>query len=372
MTAQRYLLFAMASGETSQAYAIASHLHGQGKIVTLILKKDVTRGFFADSAPPFPVRMAGTIDLLKQYVEEYKPEVIILCNSKAFCDDPAFWNASSSLFPKQLVVSVDSNWLFLPTSRMYPYNRWMDRYYVNLPPSVFKEGLLERGGTFDIPKSIADRLEPVGCIPAYLPISKEEKKTVRESFGLYKNEKLIFCYVSGFGAGSRSWVFDNLLHAIDELQEPNVRILIFGDVTKIDMDSLKRPDIILPPKTNMDAFYAALASSDLVFQHQGLATLEQALSARVPTIANVTIYPEDEYPELHIGEVKPFAHVGACILHTKTTPISKIAASIHTYLFDEVAIATMKQCQELQWSNGEEELMKRIEKAYEEKFQTAV
>jgi len=59
-------------------------------------------------------------------------------------------------------------------------------------------------------------------------------------------------------------------------------------------------------------------------------------------------------------------------LHTKTTPISKIAASIHTYLFDEVAIATMKQCQELQWSNGEEELMKRIEKAYEEKFQTAV
>ncbi len=368
MTAQRFLLFAMASGETSQAYAIANYLHGLGKTVTLILKKDVTRGFFADSTPPFPVRMGATVDLFKQYVGEYKPEVIILCNSKAFRDDPAFWNAPSSLFPDKLVVSVDSNWLFLPTSAMYPYNRWMDRYYINLPPSVFKAGLLERGGTFDIPKGIADRLEPVGCIPAYQPISKEGKKKIRESFGLFHDEKLIFCYVSGFGAGSRSWVFDNLLHAVDELQEPKLRVILFGDVTKIDMDSLKRPDIILPPKTNMDAFYAALASSDLVFQHQGLATLEQALSARVPVIANVTTYPDDEYPELHIGEVKPFAHVGACILHTKTTATSKIAASIHTYLFDEVAIATMKQCQELQWSNGEEELVKRLEQAYEEKF----
>ncbi|MFZ2024726.1 MAG: hypothetical protein WAV51_00370 [Microgenomates group bacterium] len=368
MAAQRYLLFAMASGETSQAYAIASHLHTQGKTVTLILKKDVTRGFFADSTPPFPVRMGATVALLKQYVEEYKPEVIILCNSKAFRDDPEFWNASSSLFPKQLVVSVDSNWLFLPTSNVYPYNRWMDRYYINLPNGVFQAGLLEHGGTFDIPKSIADRLEPVGCIPAYTPITAEEKKKVRESFGLYDAEKLIFCYVSGFGAGSRSWVFDNLLHAVDELQEVKVRILVFGDVTKIDMDSLKRSDIILPPKTNMDAFYAALSASDLVFQHQGLATLEQGISARVPVIANVTTYPEDEYPELHIGEVQPFAHVGTCVLHMKNTPISKIAASIHTYLFDETAIAEMKHCQELQWSNGEEELVKRIEKAYEEKF----
>lgn len=368
MAALNYLLFAMASGETSQAYAIAEYLHAQGAHVTLILKKDVTRGFFTDSSPGFPVRMAPTVELLKQYVGEYKPNVVLLCNSKSFRDDETFWNAPSSLFPDQLVVTVDSNWLFLPTSAVYPYNRWADRYYINLPSDVFYAGLLEHGGMFDIPKPIATRLEPIGCIPSYVPIADVERKKVRESYGLYDEEKLIFCYVSGFGAGSRSWVFDNLLHAVDELQHPKVRMLVFGDVTKIDLDSLKRNDIILPPKTNMDAFYLALAASDLVFQHQGLATLEQAISARIPTIANVTTYPDDEYPELHIGEVQPFAHMGVCVLHNKTTPISKIATSIHDLLFDETAIAHMKASQEKQWSDGEPELIRRIELAYKEKF----
>lgn len=369
MTAQRrFLCFAMASGETSQAYAIATYLHTHAYPVTLLLKKDVNRGFFADSAPAFPVRNAPTVELLQQYVGEYKPDVIILCNSKSFRDDPAFWNAPSSLFPDKLVVSVDSNWLFLPTSKLYPYNRWMDRYYINLPKAVFDAGLLEHGGMFDIPKPIASRLEPIGCVPAYQPITKEERKRIRDAHGVPDAEKVIFCYVSGFGAGSRSWVFDNLLHAVDELQRPDIKIVIFGDVTKIDTDSLKRPDVILPPKTNMDMFYSALGASDLVFQHQGLATLEQAICARIPTIANVTVYPDDEYPQLHIGEVRPFAQVGACILHQKITPISKIAASIQTLLFDEQAIAAMKKCQEEQWSDGEAELIRRIEQAYQEKF----
>jgi hypothetical protein len=367
----RYVLFAMASGETSQAYAIADYLHANGYPVTLILKKDVTRGFFSDSHPGFEIRMAPTVDLLKQYIAELKPQVLILCNSKAFRDDPGFWNAPSSLFPDMLVVSVDSNWLFLPTSKVYPFNRWVDRYYLNLPPDVFRAGLLEHGGMFDIPKAIAARLEPVGCIPSYIPATPTERKTVRETFGVTDSEKLIFCYVSGFGAGSRSWVFDNLLHAVDELQQPNIKILVFGDVTKIDLDSLRRDDIILPPHTNMDAFYSALAASDLVFQHQGLATLEQAISARVPTIANVTTYPDDEYPDLHIGEVQPFAHVGVCVLHTKTTPISKIAASINTYLFDAQAIADMKKNQEKQWSDGEPELIRRTDIAYKEKCTTS-
>jgi len=370
MAAQQlqYLLFAMASGETSQAYAIATYLHSQNQSVTLLLKKDVNRGFFTDSAPGFPVRMSPTVELFKQYVGEYKPQVIILCNSKSFRQESSFWNAPHSLFPEQLVVTVDSNWLFLPTSSMYPYNRWADRYYLNVPNDVFQAGLLEHGGMFDIPKSIASRLEPIGCIPSYLPATTVERKKVRESFSVADDEKLIFCYVSGFGAKSRSWVLDNLLHAIDELQQPKIKMLVFGDVTKIDMDSLHRNDIILPPKTNMDAFYAALSASDLVFQHQGLATLEQAISARVPTIANVTTYPEDEYPELHIGEVQPFAHVGVCVLHTKTTPISKIAESIRTYLFDAGAISEMKKNQEKQWSDGEPELGQRIARAYKEKF----
>lgn len=358
----------MASGETSQAYAIAEYLHSTGKPVTLLIKKDVTRGFFTDSSPGFPVRMAPTVDLLKQYVGEYKPEVLVLCNSKSFRDDPTFWNAPSSLFPDLLTVTVDSNWLFLPTSTLYPYNRWVDRYYINLPSDVFQAGMLEHGGTFDIPKSISARLEPVGCIPSYVPETDVERKRMRELIGVRDEEKLIFCYVSGFGAGSRSWVFDNLLHAIDELQQPNIKILIFGDVTKIDLDSLKRKDIIIPPKTNMDAFYSALAASDLVFQHQGLATLEQAISAQVPVIANVTSYPDDEYPDLHMWEVQPFAHMGACVLHTKTTPVSKIANSIHTYLFDTGAIAEMKEAQKKQWSDGEPELIRRIEIAYTEKF----
>lgn len=358
----------MASGETSQAYAIAQYLHDNEYPVTLLLKKDVTRGFFSDSNPGFPIHMAPTVELLKQYVVELKPQVLVLCNSKVFREDPLFWNAPSSLFPDVLVASVDSNWLFLPTSTMYPYNRWVDRYYVNLPPAVFHAGLLEHGGIFDIPKSILSRLEPIGCIPSYIPATPIERKKVRESFGVGENEKLIFCYVSGFGAGSRSWIFDNLLHAVDELQQPNIKILVFGDVTKIDLDSLRRNDIILPPHTNMDTFYSALAASDLVFQHQGLATLEQTISARVPTIANVMTYPDDEYPNLHIGEVQPFAHVGVCVLHTKTTPISKIAASIHTYLFDAHAIAEMKRNQKKQWSDGEPELIGRTAVAYKEKF----
>ena len=364
----RYVLFAMASGETSQAYAIADYLHTNGYPVTLLLKKDVTRGFFSDSNPGFEIRMAPTVDLLKQYVGELKPQVLLLCNSKVFREDPLFWNAPSSLFPDMFVASLDSNWLFLPKSTTYPYNRWSDRYYINLPEDVFRAGLLEHGGMFDIPKSILSRLEPIGCIPSYVPVTQTERKTVRDTFGVGECEKLIFCYVSGFGAGSRSWVFDNLLHAVDELQRPNIKMLVFGDLTKIDLDSLKRNDIIIPPNTNMDAFYSALAASDLVFQHQGLATLEQAISARVPAIANVTTYPDDEYPELHIGEVQPFAHMGVCVLHNKTTPISKIAASIHTYLFDTEAINQMKKCQEQQWSDGEPELIRRIDTAYKEKF----
>lgn len=366
----RYLLFAMssASGETSQAYATASYLHKNGYPVTLLLIKEITKDLFSESKSTFPVRMISTVESLKRYVEEYDPHVLVLFNSKSFSHDPTFWNAPSSVFPTRLVVTVDSNWLFLPTSKVYPYIRWVDRYYINLPLAVFQAGFLEHGGMFDIPKSISPRLEAIGCIPSYLPLSPAERISIRASIGVSNEEKLIFCYISGFGAGSRSWVFDNLLHAVDELQQPNIKIVVFGDVTKVDLDTLQRKNIILPPQTNMDEFYAILAASDLVFQHQGLATLEQAISARVPAIANVMTYPEDEYPNLHIGELQPFAHTGVCVLHTKTTPISKIAASISTYLFDTKAIDEMKENQKQQWSDGEAELVNRTTIAYKKKF----
>ena len=361
----RYLLFAMASGETSQAYALAKYIGESLRFpVTLLLKKDVTRGFFADSKPSFPIYMAPTPELLAQYVEHEKPDVVVLCNSKSFRDEPSFWNAPKSLFPSCLVVTLDSNWLFLPTSTMYPFNRWADRYYVNIPRDVFQAGLFEHGGMFDIPQSILSRIEPIGCIPAYRPIETRERSVMRQAIGVDSHEKLIFCYVSGFGAGSRSWVFDNLIHAVDELQRSDVKMILFGDVTKIDIDVLKRKDVIIPPKTNMDAFYTALSASDLVFQHQGLATLEQAISARIPAIANVTRYPDDEYPDLHIGELQPFAKLGLCVLHNKTTPISKIASSIQTYLSDDAAIVTMRQKQEAHWSDGEKEMTSRIMRAH--------
>ena len=133
--------------------------------------------------------------------------------------------------------------------------------------------------------------------------------------------------------------------------------------------SLDQPYLQYLPKNsiNIESFFTTLASTDLVFQHQGLGTLEQAIAAQIPIIANVNKENRPYYPRLHEEEVKPFARLNLCRLLFKSTDSKVIENNIHDLLYNRQKIKKMKAVQEKYYSNGENNLLNSIEEFYDKR-----
>lgn len=367
----KYLFVGMGPGETSQARAMAKYIAQKGEIVFFAVRKKANLHFI-ENDKEFKVFLTEKVKDLVNLVEREKPDVFLLFNSKmwankGFTEKPPFKK------PK-ICISIDSNWLF-NNKKYFPHfqsNVWMDKYLINLPEKIFKIGLKENNGNFIISKSILKKIIPIGFIPIYKKISSKKILKIRKKYNIKKGEKFIFSYFSGFEAGHRVFAFNNLIRSVDSLikKELKIKVLCVGPTSDLDPKILDRNWLIKKEKLSTDEFYEILSSSDLVFQHQGMATLSQAISANIPVICNVHILKMYSHgvSKLHFWEVEPFDKIGACKMFSKSTPIKKISQEIKNLLYNEKSIQKMKKIQELILEKGEPKAYQIIKKLLKEKI----
>jgi hypothetical protein len=201
-------------GETGQARALAKFLSKKGGKILFCLHQERNLFFLKDDKE-FKVFLTPEPKNLKKILENEKPDFLFLFNSKMWDDD--FKKKCPFKKPK-FVFCFDSNWLF--NNKKYPqykFVKWADKYFILFPERIFRLGLKEFGGNFEIEKGIKEKLIPIGFIPSYLPTTKEKKERIRKELGVRKEEKLIFSYFSGFGAGYRSWALENFVKVMNSL-----------------------------------------------------------------------------------------------------------------------------------------------------------
>jgi hypothetical protein len=337
-------------GETGQARALAKFLSKMGGKILFCLHQERNLFFLKDDKE-FKIFLTPEPKNLKKVLEKERPEFLFLFNSKMWNDD--FKERCPFKRPK-FIFCFDSNWLF--NDKRYPqykFVKWANNYFVLFPEKIFKLGLKEFGGNFEIEKKIKEKLIPVGFIPSYLPL---KNKRIKEGLGIQKKEKLIFSYFSGFGAGYRSWALENFVKAIDFLirKGRKMKAVYIGPKTGIEKEWLVEKEGVSAKK-----YFDILACSDLVFMHQGMVTLAQAISCQIPVICNVSIL-KTELPRLHFWEVLPFKKAGVCEMFSKTTKVEKIAKRIEELLYNKKEIEKMRKKQKEIFERGEEKFFEKL------------
>lgn len=351
------LILAMGPGETAHATGLGLFLHDQGWEIVLALVQPSNINFLKSEQQKFQIITTTSPSTFYDALNKYKPDLLVLCNSKAWNKDRYFQTHAPDYKPP--TICLDSNWLFNREKYpWFPFVEWADRYLIVFPPSIFDRGLVENGGGFEIESSVKEKVMPVGFIPSYRPLLVHQRQVIREQLGLDNNDKLIFLYASGAGADFRPWIVDNLISSVLSLRVhySNIHVRYIGpDYAPL----MPLPRWITWEKT-VDDFYEALAASDLVFQHHGMGTLPQAVSAGVPVIANVAIPGYDKIPLLHVWEVSPSAESGICVMHKKDDSHESITQSIEQLLFKPEVILQMRQAQHNYLDSGAEQVYRLI------------
>lgn len=360
MSKLKYLFVARGPGEAGQARSLAKYISGKGGIILFGLLEKKNLHFFA-SDKNFKIFLTETPQKLKGVVEKENPEVFLLFNSKIwggeFLEKPPFKKPAVS-------VCVDSNWLF--NEKRYPHRfvKWTDRYLVLFPEKIFQLGLKKNAGDFVIAPNTLKKIIPVGFIPSYKKPSSAKLSRQRVKYKIQKDEKFIFSYFSGFGAGHRVFAFNNLVASVERLVKRGrkIKVLYIGPFNGLNPKHLQKKWLLPIEKLPADEYFLTLASADLIFQHQGMVTLAQAISAGVPVICNVHLLTDEKPPRIHFWEVKPFARAGACKMFSKSTPIKKISQTIEKLLYNNIAIKKMLKAQRSILEKGEEKAFQIIKK----------
>lgn len=361
----KVLLFAHGSGETSHVYAIAKILQKHKIKINIAIKKPETKRFLASFYGLGINHYARTPLELEHVVNRFNPDVVIFCNSKLFRRYAEFNRDKPPYLKRARIYTVDTNWLFNTEDTEFRFIQWADAYLIAFPKEIFNLGLKKNGGYFQIDKLFLERMTPIGLIPSFRRTTQREMRQIRKSYGATGEKKLIFCYFSGFGAEGKPWILENLVNALKSVDILNsVRIICSGNFAAIkDSYFRKHPSLVKAHFVGADDFYHTLASSDLVFQHQGLATLAQAISVEVPVIANVRIYRNQVHPGLHPAEIEPFAKLNLCRMFYKSSAIEDISDAIYDLLYGKKHAQDMKTAQaKLHTGSGEEEVLRIISK----------
>jgi len=351
---EKVCIAAMGPGETAQAIALATHLSQNGIRVAFALQFKETIAFVKT---PTLVNASATHtpdgSSLVRWLAEEKPDAFIMCNSKMFKDDPEFRKTRPTSVP---IFTIDSNRLFnLSEQPGFKFARWVDMYLINIPEIAFNLGLASGGGAYNIPTSVLEKLRVVGLIPSYEKVSPQERKTQRERYGVKNDERFIFSY-GGSGITSLSESIGKLFPAVSQLVKEGRKLKVLFVGTLSSVDSVYASESWLIHRDNLDAtdYYRALASSDLIYQHQGLGTMEQGIAAGVPIIANVVTPPADETEHTHEWEARPFMRAGACKMFFFNDPVEERVKAIVELLYNEESRAQMRAKQAMLYNRGEE------------------
>ena len=366
----KFLFLSRGPGETGQARAMATYIKSKGGEILFALNEKKCLSFLAQDRD-FKISLIQDPQELKKIIESQKPDVFLIFNSKMWTGYDEFSDHPPFLKPP-ISFTVDSNWLF--NEKKYPsyrFIKWVDKHLVLFPKKIFELGLKEKGGSFEIEKSILKKIIPVGFIPSYKKPSFKNCLEVRKKYGIKKDEKFIFSYFSGFGAGHKVWAFENFIKAAEKLIKKGrkIKAIYVGPTEDLDQTNLKKDWLIIKEKMSARDFFLTLASSDLVFQHQGMVTLAQSISCQIPVIANVSLLKGKEpISRLHFWEVSPFQRAGVCEMFSKSTSIIKIGQKIEELLYNSKVRKKMQINQKLIWENGEKKASKIIKNLIKEKI----
>ncbi len=348
-----FFIATMGPGEIGQGMAFARYALNCGDSVTLSIPKKEYSPLTQLRHPRFSSLIIKNSGRLREILRSKKNDALILCNSKIFTRNDDFPQHPPE--PRLPTLSIDSNWLF-SSSSPYVFSPWVDRYCLNLPRPVFQLGLRKNGGHYRIPQEILQKISVVGLIPSYRPLSLQEKNRWRTRYDVRQDEKLIFLYTS-IGYLVKPVVFIKAYEVAKQLRAKGkkIKVIYFGDLPSLQLSLDDRHWFRVYRKTNIDHFSKVLASSDLVFQHQGLSTLEQAIGAQVPVIANVKDRKDEKNPtrHRHAWEVEPFARCGACAMFFFHNSVNTIANCAENLLFNQQQREAMRQKQRQLYSEGE-------------------
>jgi hypothetical protein len=349
----RFYIAAMGPGEIGQGMAFARYAISQGDRVFFSVPSREHLPLANIQSHNYTLEIIKDSQELKSTIKKNKPQALILCNSKIFTRHDNFMD--SPPVPKIPSLSIDSNWLFSPSSP-YVFIEWIDRYCLNLPKRVFLNGLKKYGGQYSIPEKNLKKIRVVGLVPSYKPLSKKEKETIRRKYKIADNEKLIFLYFS-MSYMIKPEVVAKVYGAVKQLRDEGHKIKVVN-FTNQPLDIIDNKDkdwFMFLPLTNSDNFSKTLGSSDLIFQHQGLATLEQAIGMNVPSIANVKDVNDEKHPKTHrhAWEVEPFARCGVCSMFYFHDSSKRVKQEIFKLLYNDRARGKMIKSQQALQSSGE-------------------
>lgn len=358
----KFLIATMGPGETIQGIALYKYLLKKGADVAFSMRMKMNYVFFKNQGQKVRLYMAETPELFTNAFEKEKPDVLVLCNSKIVTYYKDFFQ--NPPLPKPVTVTLDSNWLFLKNEPWYSFAEWADKYLIVFPKKIFNSGLKKYGGNYDIPDREMKKIEIAGFIPSFKKIPAKERLKIRKLYGIKKDEKIIFSYFGGFGAGFRPWALDNLMVSTARLIGKGHKIKIIYACRKANVKNIEEKSWMIRKKSLSDKdFFSILSSADLVFQHQGLGTLAQAISARIPAIANVRDIQDEPYARhAHAWEIDPFVKAHVCRMFYRSTPIEDIENGIEELLYNKKEINKMKTAQKKCYIPGEPAAYKIIKK----------
>lgn len=364
------IIFGRGPGEASQAYGLASYIARQGHTIHFVLGQEVNKTFFPHTVSFFVQVIPSTSSTghkeFTQLVKEKNPDAVIMCNSKSFFKTEFITRPAWSDIP---LFTLDSNWLFSTKYPGYPFISWAERHFLNFPPRVFENGLKGQGGTFEIDSQVRKKIQVIGLVPSYEKPAPSTKEEWRKKLGIQIDEKLIFCYISGRGTVGQPWVLENLLKVVDHLRDRGKKTVITAvgkgiDGAKLAGDGYRYVD---PGLLDCESFYQLIGASDLVFQHQGIATLTQAICAQVPVIVNVAFDQTKSLPNLHEWETRPFEKAGLCTVMLKSTPFALLLQTVEALLYDAHARNKMISTQQQSYQNGEAHILDSIKAILDQK-----
>lgn len=349
----KFLIAAMGPGETIQGIGLASYLSKTMGNVVFVVREKKNLPFLDKQKKKFQIFLAETSEKFKKIFEREKPNVFVLCNSKMITYYKDFL---TSPLLEPVTVSLDSNWLFSKGEKWYSFTDWLNKYLILFPKEIFNLGLKKYGGNYIIAGQVMKKIETVGFIPSWQKISPKLRRNIRKRYKIDKDAKMIFAYFGGFGAGFRDWALKNLIKAAENLirQGLKIGIVYVGPTKNLNFKVPKKSWLVGIKRTTENNFFSLLSSADLVFQHQGIGTLAQAISARVPVIANVRDLKDESYPRhAHAWEIAPFVKLNLCKMFYRSTPIEEIQKGIEKLLYDKKEIKKMKKAQTKYYQPGE-------------------
>lgn len=343
----------MGPGETSQGLAVGKFLKAAGETVSFIVLQEELLSFIGSD---FSSSFISESTEIKNKIDKDNFDFVLLCNSKMFRGDRVFQDTPP--INKPIVATLDSNWLFNQPEK-YSIIKWADHYFLNFPQIVFENGLVKNGGRYQIPTGIMSRIVNTGLIPSYEKPNKDIIQETRKRLNINFDQKLIFAYI-GSGTTKRGDFYKKCTSIFNSLYEKydNRIKIIFVQYCGPSYEWLA-PQSSRP--LNSSEFYNYLAASDLVFQHQGLGTLEQAISANIPVIANVNRPAINEKVNAHAWEVEPFQRSGLCKMHYYDDSIFEIVSSIEALIFGKEG-ELMSELQSRNSSSGENIIYKEIKR----------